>query len=114
MSGISTHVLDTSRGTPAAGVAVTLERDAGGGRWATLASTKTDADGRVKTLLPDGTTLSAATYRLRFESGAYFRASGAACFHPRVEIVFDVTDASKHHHVPLLISPFGYTTYRGT
>ncbi len=114
MSGISTHVLDTSRGIAAAGVAVTLEREETAGRWANIATTKTDADGRVKSLLPAGTALGAANYRLRFETGAYFAATGAPCFFPRVEVTFTVADAARHHHVPLLASPFGYSTYRGT
>lgn len=114
MSGISTHILDTSRGIAASGVAVTLEHQAASGQWATLASARTDADGRVKSLLPPGTALAAATYRLRFETGPYFAATGTQPFFPHVEVVFAVLDASRHHHVPLLISTFGYSTYRGT
>ena len=114
MSGISTHILDTSRGTAAAGVAVTLELQAASGQWSTLATARTDADGRVKALLPAGTPLTAATYRLRFETGAYFRAAAVSPFFPHVEVAFTVLDAARHHHVPLLISPFGYSTYRGT
>jgi len=114
MSGISTHVLDTSRGVAAAGVGVTLEREEATGRWTAIASTKTDADGRVKSLLHTASSLVAATYRLRFETGAYFGAVGVKTFFPHVEVVFVISDGTKHHHVPLLISPFGYSTYRGT
>lgn len=114
MSGLSTHILDTSRGTPAAGVAVTLERQGAGGAWTALHNARTDADGRVKALLPAGGTLGPGVHRLRFETGAYFSAQGVHSFYPHVEVVFDIADVSRHHHVPLLISPFGYSTYRGS
>lgn len=114
MSGISTHVLDTSRGTPAAGVGVTLDRRTANGTWEMLATTATDLDGRAKSLLPTGTTLAAATYRLRFDTAGYFAACGVKAFFPSVEVAFAVDDATRHHHVPLLLSPFGYSTYRGT
>ena len=114
MSGISTHVLDTSRGIAAAGVVVALEREDAPGRWTAVNSATTDADGRVKSLLPPGTALAAATYRLRFEIGAYFADRGVATFFPRVEVAFVVGDAARNHHVPLLVSPFRYSTYRGT
>ncbi len=114
MSGISTHILDTSRGIAATGVAVSLDVQAHSGQWSTLTSTRTDADGRVKALLPAGTPLAAATYRLRFETGTYFTAAAVKPFFPHVEVAFTVLDAARHHHVPLLISPFGYSTYRGT
>jgi len=114
MSGISTHILDTSRGVAAASVAVTLEREEAPGRLAPVGTGTTDADGRVKALLPAGAALDAATYRLTFQTGAYFAARGEPTFFPRVEVVFTVADPSRHHHVPLLVSPFGYSTYRGT
>lgn len=114
MSGISTHVLDVSRGVPAGGVGVLLERETAPGAWATLGSSRTDADGRVKSLLPAEATLSAGVYRLRFETGAYWESAGVRAFHPVVEVTFTIADAARHHHVPLLVSPFGYTTYRGT
>jgi 5-hydroxyisourate hydrolase len=113
MSGISTHILDTSRGLPAAGVRVVLEHELGG-KWNQLADTRTDADGRVKNLIPPTTALAQGSYRLRFATGAYWINLGVNAFHPHVEVAFTVTDASKHHHVPLLLNPFGYTTYRGT
>jgi 5-hydroxyisourate hydrolase len=114
MSGISTHVLDTSRGLAAQGVAVTLERQEAAGGWLAITSTKTDADGRVKSLLPAGTPLVVGTYRLGFETGTYFSAAGIKAFFPRVDVVFAVADPTRHYHVPLLLSPFGYSTYRGT
>jgi 5-hydroxyisourate hydrolase len=113
MSGISTHVLDTSIGRPAAGVAVRLELE-GGAERRELARATTNADGRVAQLLPADTALAAATYRLSFDTGAYFGARGVAAFYPQVTVVFPVHDAGQHHHVPLLVSPFGYSTYRGS
>lgn len=113
MNGITTHVLDTARGRPAAGVAVSLARRSGDA-WADLSTARTDANGRVANLLPDAVKHPAGVYRLRFETGAYFAAQGhVATFYPVVEIVFEIRDA-EHYHVPLLVSPFGYTTYRGS
>ncbi|CAN5266050.1 hydroxyisourate hydrolase [soil metagenome] len=107
---ISTHVLDTARGRPASDVHVTLHRrDADG--WELLAEARTDDDGRVAELLADGHVLAAGVHRLRFDTGAYLGGEG---FYPEVAIVFSVRDASEHHHVPLLLSPYGYSTYRGT
>ena len=112
MSGITTHILDMARGRPAAGVAVSLARRAGDG-WAELATSRSDTNGRVANLLPEDLKSAAGTYRLRFDTGAYFAALGVAPFHPFVEIVFEIRDAEQYH-VPLLVSPFGYTTYRGS
>ncbi len=112
MSGITTHVLDTAEGRPAEGVAVRLEREAGSG-WEELADRRTDADGRVSDLL-SGEALEAGRYRIRFEVGPYFGARGIDAFYPHAEIVFTVRETDGHYHVPLLLSPFGYTTYRGS
>jgi 5-hydroxyisourate hydrolase len=124
MSLITTHVLDTSVGLPAAGVEVTLERRQAGGAWVQLATGVTDRDGRLKDLptLPAGRRFEPGTYRLVFQTGAYFAGRKVEPFFPHVEVVFSVTDAAggagggagRHYHVPLLISPFGYTTYRGS
>jgi 5-hydroxyisourate hydrolase len=114
MSPLTTHVLDTTRGTPASGIAVTLEIQAGKDAWKSIAKGVTDSDGRVKTLLPDGSRLAAATYRLTFDTGAYFRATGTPSFYPYVSIVFETTGTTPHLHVPVLLSPHGYTTYRGS
>lgn len=113
MSLITTHVLDLATGAPAAGLAVTLEI-ARGDRWTALAERLTDADGRVRDLLPAEAVLEAGRYRLTFATGAYRQSQGQRGFHPEVPIVFEVTDATRHHHVPLLLSPFGYSTYRGS
>jgi 5-hydroxyisourate hydrolase len=109
---ITTHVLDTARGVPAAGVVVFLEmRHAS--EWSPIGRTTTDAQGRVKGF-SDGP-LPAGIYRLTFDTGAYHRDQGIADpFFPEVRIVFSVGDEGEDHHVPLLLSPFGYSTYRGT
>ncbi|MFQ5724486.1 MAG: hydroxyisourate hydrolase [Terriglobia bacterium] len=114
MSGITTHVLDTARGRPAQGVPVALEVEEAGGEWKAVGRGVTDGDGRVKQLLPEGSALSAGTYRLRFDTQAYFAAQKLESFYPQVTVVFTVRDASQHYHVPLLLSPFGYSTYRGS
>jgi 5-hydroxyisourate hydrolase len=111
MSQITTHVLDTARGQPAAGVAVRLERlsDAGPEE---LGRASTDADGRVREIGPER--LPAGTYRLAFAAAAYFAQQRTAAFFPEVAITFTVDGEGQHYHVPLLLSPFGYTTYRGS
>jgi 5-hydroxyisourate hydrolase len=114
MSGLSTHVLDTARGRPAAGVEVTLAILGPGGALTELFHAETDADGRVKSLLPEGGRLEAASYRLTFGTGRYFLEQGLAAFYPEVTIAFTVASPGEHHHVPLLLSPFGYSTYRGS
>ena len=113
MSAITTHVLDLKSGLPARAVAVRLEihRDRG---WLALGDRVTDDDGRVRDFIAPGTRVDPGLYRLTFRTGDYFRALGAPAFHPEVVVTFEIVDASRHHHVPLLISPFGYTTYRGS
>ncbi|MBI4424815.1 MAG: hydroxyisourate hydrolase [Elusimicrobia bacterium] len=113
-SPITTHVLDTALGRPAAGVPVRLERRKGGGGWEPLARGVTDADGRVADLLPGAPRPASGVYRLSFDTGAYFARRGAEAFYPYVEIVFALEKPEEHHHVPLLLSPFGYSTYRGS
>jgi 5-hydroxyisourate hydrolase len=112
MSPITSHVLDTATGRPAGGLAIRLEVSEAAG-WRLLAERVTGPDGRVADLLPAGA-LVAATYRLTFDTGAYLRASGRPAFYPRVEVVFAVAAPAEHHHIPLLLSPFGYSTYRGS
>ena len=112
MSGISTHVLDTSKGSPARGVRVVVERRSLEGSWVEISSGLTDQNGRVAELLGNGEGLLVASYRLTFSTGEYFQ--GQECFYPEVTVLFDVRDASAHYHVPLLLSPYGYTTYRGS
>jgi 5-hydroxyisourate hydrolase len=113
MSGITTHVLDTARGRPAAGVPVLLEIQEEAG-WREIGRAETDADGRVRHLLPVGSALSTGIYRLTFDLETYFRAEEVEGFYPQAAIVFHVRDANQHYHVPLLLSPYGYSTYRGS
>lgn len=112
-SPITTHVLDTASGLPAADVAVTLSREEAHGTWSTAGQGTTDADGRLRTLLEPGT-LRTGAYRIAFDAGAYFAAKGTPTFWRQVVIEFVVTDTARHLHVPLLLSPFGYSTYRGS
>jgi 5-hydroxyisourate hydrolase len=113
MSAITTHILDISRGRPAQGVVVMLEVRAGEA-WQVLGRGATDADGRLRNLLPAGFDLAAGAYRLTFHTAAYFTARQVESFYPEVTISFIVGDGSAHYHVPLLLSPFGYSTYRGS
>ena len=110
---ITTHVLDTAHGRAAAGVPIRLERlDAG--TWALVGDGSTDADGRLRTLTQPGP-MPEGTYRIQFDTAAYFATAGITTyFFPVAEIQFLVRDGSAHYHVPLLLSPFGYSTYRGT
>ena len=113
-SPITTHVLDTSLGRPAAGVAVELFLADEGGDFQPIGSGETDADGRVANLLPASVPARPGRYRLDFAVGDYFRSQNRASLYPAVSIVFDLIDAASHYHIPLLLSPFGYSTYRGS
>jgi 5-hydroxyisourate hydrolase len=104
---LSTHVLDATAGRPAVAVPVTLHAADGD----VLASASTDGDGRVKDLAGDLTT---GVYRLRFDTAAYFAASGLTGFYPEIVIAFQITDPAGHYHVPVLLSPYAYSTYRGS
>jgi 5-hydroxyisourate hydrolase len=111
MTRITTHVLDTSAGRPAAGIVVRLDRVVGAGTDV-VASGVTDADGRVGDWLPGG--VRAGRYRLVFETGSWFRVSGRVSIYPEIVIHFEVEDTVPHYHLPLLLAPFGYSTYRGS
>ena len=114
MSAITTHVLDTATGRPAAGLEVQLEFQEAHG-WSAAGTGVTDADGRIRTLLTAGTSPAPGTYRLVFNTGDYFARIGTpSAFYPHVIVVFQVVGGSAHYHVPLLLSPFGYSTYRGS
>lgn len=114
MSAITTHILDVSRGRPASGVAVTLAIQLREDGWELVGKGTTDADGRLKELLPREYVLTEGIYRLTFETNSYFASESIESFYPEVTIVFSVRDAAQHYHVPLLLSPFGYSTYRGS
>jgi 5-hydroxyisourate hydrolase len=111
MSTVTTHVLDCSLGRPAAGVPVRLERLASG-ESTLVAEGLTDDDGRARDLGPDN--LPAGTYRVVFGTGAYFARSGQRTFYPEAAVTFLVEQAGGHYHVPLVLSPFAYSTYRGS
>ena len=113
MSIISTHVLDVARGEPARGIAVTLQRLRPDQGAQSLGEGVTDHDGRCKSLLQGGT-LQPGTHRLVFDTGSYFRAQNVVFFYPLVVVLFEVRDATQNYHIPLLLSPFGYSTYRGS
>jgi 5-hydroxyisourate hydrolase len=113
MSPITTHILDTSLGRPASGVTVELARLEGDGDFRLLATRTTNQDGRSLDLL-DATTLQAGIYRLRFFTRAYFAARAETTFYPYVDVVFEISAGEAHYHVPLLLNPFGYSTYRGS
>ncbi|MGF0117540.1 hydroxyisourate hydrolase [Promicromonospora sp. Marseille-Q5078] len=110
-SHVTTHVLDAVSGLPAAGVAVSLW-SVGADAAERLADATTDADGRVKDLGPES--LDAGTYRVTFATGDYFAALGTATFYPSISIDFTVEPGRDHYHVPCLLSPFAYSTYRGS
>ena len=111
-SPITTHVLDTSLGKPAAGVAVTLYRIGKHDELEPLATGVTNSDGRVMDLVSEE--LALGVYQLAFDTAEYFAQLGIESFYPKVMIQFEIKDASEHYHVPLLLSPFGYSTYRGS
>ena len=111
--GISTHILDTALGRPAAAVPVSLALHRGS-EWVQLHGATTDADGRVKHLLPVGHALLAGVYRARFETAAYYESQGLRGLYPYIDIVFEVQPGEPHYHVPLLLTANGYTTYRGS
>jgi 5-hydroxyisourate hydrolase len=114
MKRVSTHILDLVHGTPAADVPVRLEKQDSSGDWRLLASARTDQDGRCLQMLPEKEDLPAGLYRLRFDTGSYFNLQKIGALYPVVEVTFRVQEGESHFHIPLLLSPNGYTTYRGT
>jgi 5-hydroxyisourate hydrolase len=111
--GISTHILDTARGRPAAGVPITLARLTGN-TWSLINDAHTDADGRCKDLLPPTQPLQPGAYRIHFATAIYYEQQQLHGLYPYVEIVFTVQSAEQHYHIPLLLTANGYTTYRGS
>lgn len=112
MSQITTHVLDTSIGKPGEGIHIQLQENKDN-VWTTIAEGTTNSDGRISNLLDESTVLPPAIYRMLFDTGNYFIKQGKDAFYPIVIIYFQVSDES-HYHIPLLLNPFGYTTYRGS
>jgi 5-hydroxyisourate hydrolase len=114
MSAITTHVLDTTLGRPAGGLMVMLDRRTDDGEWETIGRGHTDKDGRLRTLYPGNDAPLPGVYRLSFDTQRYFEAFDVDGFYPEVVVVFETLAGESHYHVPLLLSPFGYSTYRGT
>jgi 5-hydroxyisourate hydrolase len=114
MTRISTHVLDLTHGRPAPDVPVRLERQEPSGNWHLLGSKRTDRDGRCGQLLPETEKLVPGVYRLAFDVASYYAAEKTGTLYPTVEITFQVRDGETQFHIPLLLSPNGYTTYRGS
>jgi len=114
MKHISTHVLDMVHGRPATDVPVRLEKQNAPEDWRLLASAQTDQDGRCPQLLPEGEDLSTGIYRLIFDTGSYYAQEKIDALYPSVEVTFRVRDSESNFHIPLLLSPNGYTTYRGS
>lgn len=112
MITLTTHILDTNSGKPADGVAISLHflKD---NDWKVLANGITNKDGRISDLVSAGDIPGKGVYKMKFETGSYFREKGIKNFYPHVEITFEI-DSDEHYHIPLLLSPFGYTTYRGS
>lgn len=110
---ISVHVLNTQNGQPAEGVEVILER-LENGHWKQIADQRTVASGRISALYPSDRSLKKGIYRARFETGDWYKKHDGKTFFPEIPIQFQITDPSQHYHIPLLLSPYGYTTYRGS
>lgn len=112
MRSVSTHILDTTFGRPAANVPVLLEKKLSDG-WHKTGGGMTDTDGRIRDLVPEGD-LEIGIYRITFDTTAYYHLQDLECFYPEVSVVFQIRDPESHYHVPLLVSPYAYSTYRGS
>ena len=112
MSQITTHVLDTSKGAPAEGIKISLQQP-DGNQWKEITSGTTNSDGRIADFLHSDQVIQPGTYRMWFDTGAYFKKEGIEGFYPEVSVIFEIKD-TEHYHVPLLLNPFGYSTYRGS
>ena len=113
MSQITTNILDTSLGKPAQGVTIVLEQFIDNEKWQVLGSGKTNSDGRLPNLVSSEKLLKTGHYRLIFDTASYFKIQGIKGFYPSVTVTFELSDES-HYHVPLLLNPYGYSTYRGS
>jgi len=109
---LSVHVLDLQSGQPTAGIRVTLEQRAGS-QWRELANGVTNEQGRIPALYPEDKAMAAGEYRIVFRTGEHYARKGQATFFPRIPVEFTVDAPTQHYHIPLLLSPFGYSTYRG-
>ena len=113
-SPITTHVLDTTLGRPATGISVVLEMQSENNEWKELARGTTNTDGRIFDLLPENFQLAVGFYSLIFDTKSYYVSKGIKTFYPVVPIIFEIAETQSHYHIPLLISPYGYSTYRGS
>ncbi|PCI61407.1 MAG: hydroxyisourate hydrolase [Gammaproteobacteria bacterium] len=113
MSQITTHILDTTRGKPAVAVPIALFQQQGN-EWLQLGAGKTNQDGRIADLLANDVLLAAGVYRMHFDTNSYFNANDESGFYPFVDIVFEINGDGEHYHIPLLLTAYGYSTYRGS
>jgi 5-hydroxyisourate hydrolase len=113
MSGITTHVLDTAKGKPGVGINIVLEKKISSG-YERIGGGRTNNDGRLPGLLDENYNLEKGIYRISFDTESYYKEQGQKCFYPEASIVFEIENPSEHFHVPLLISGYGYSTYRGS
>jgi 5-hydroxyisourate hydrolase len=113
MSQITTHILDIAEGSPAQDVPISLHLQEGDG-WREVGAGLTNGDGRIADLCPSGEVLPAGTYRMRFDTAAYFTARGGPVFYPWADVVFNIGGDGQHYHIPLLLAAYGYSTYRGS
>lgn len=114
MSPLTTHALDTSCGKPAVGLELSLYKIQSDDTSTLMATRTCDGDGRVKNLVDEQNEWQPGVYRIRFQSEKYFQSQGKDCFYPYCDVTFTILSPTNHYHVPLLLSPFGYTTYRGS
>ncbi len=114
MSPITTHVLDTSQGCPGANIRIRLEQQQTDKTWQEIASGSTNSDGRIANLIQEDEMMNSGVYRMLFETGPYFELQETAYFYPEIEVRFLLNHTEQHYHIPLLLSPFGYSTYRGS
>ena len=113
MKSISTQVLDTAHGKPIPNLPVTLELHSGKGQWKELATAMTNGDGKISPLLPKGTPLETGRYRITFATSSFFESQGVRGFYPYISIVFEITETAENYHLPLFLSPYGFSTHRG-
>lgn len=113
MSQITTHVLDTSKGLPAKGVKITLKKPLGENNWEKITSGVTNNDGRIPNFLPGDMVIEPGVYQMVFDTKAYFENEKVKGFYPTIPIIFEIFD-TNHYHIPLLLNPYGYSTYRGS
>ncbi|WP_339670917.1 hydroxyisourate hydrolase [Dasania marina] len=114
MSQITTHILDISRGSPARNVAITLSQLNSDGGWTVVGQGQTNNDGRIPKLCTEGVVLTAGTYQMHFDTASYFTAIGDPIFYPWADVIFNIGGDGQHYHIPLLLSPYGHSTYRGS